>query len=243
MRILLVSDYSAPTGGVEIYLAQLRRLLREAGHEIELFTSAVGSASLRLGDRECWGSNQPHVNRLLQTFNPFTLLKLHEVISDFKPQLVHLHLFLTQLSPSVLLGLQNVPVVYTAHMYRIACPLGHRLLPDGQTCSERPDRACLTHGCLPLPIWLIDMAQRRLLFRYLKHIDAIWANSQCTARILNSAGFTVDRVQHYFLTTPHRDLPFPTSPPTAGFVGRLVPEKGVDILLHAMQRVLVRLPS
>jgi glycosyltransferase involved in cell wall biosynthesis len=243
LRILLVSDYSTLTGGVEIYQNQLRTLLREAGHDVHLFASRVGPEDLRVADTECWGSRQRHINRLLQTFNPFALIKLKRVISLFKPHVVHLNLFLTQLSPSILLAFGKVPVVYTAHMYRMICPLGQKWLPDGGICRDLAGRACLANGCLPPSLWLIDMAQRKLLGRCFHHIDAVWANSLCTARFLESSGIVVDRVQNYFLTTPYRDVPLPDGRPTAGFVGRLVPEKGVDILLHAMSRVLVELPS
>ena len=45
MKILVVSDYSTPTGGAEIYVLQLRSLLREAGHDVLLLSSSVGATA------------------------------------------------------------------------------------------------------------------------------------------------------------------------------------------------------
>ena len=119
MKILIVSDYSTPTGGAEIYTLQLRTLLREAGHEVLLFASSVGKQEQRLADVECWGTREKITNRLLQTFNPLAYLGLRRVMRQFKPDVVHLNMFLTQLSPFVLPAIGDTPVVHTAHLYRL----------------------------------------------------------------------------------------------------------------------------
>ena len=243
MRILLVSDYSTPTGGAEIYCLQLRTLLRKAGHDALLFSSSVGTKRQRLADIECWGSENKITNRLLQTFNPFAYFKLRRVISKFKPDLVHLNLFLTQLSPAVLLAFKKTPVVYTAHLYKLICPLGSKLLPDSEHCTVKAGKACLKNKCLPLFLWPIDMVQRILIRRYLRYVDMILANSSCTERFMQASGIPVAKVLSYFLTTDYRSLPFPSTAPTVCFVGRLVPEKGVAILLRAMRRVANDLPE
>ena len=87
------------------------------------------------------------------------------------------------------------------------------------------------------------MIQKALLSVNRDSINAVWANSKHTARLLEENGVSVDRVQRYFLTTPFQDIPYPQAPPTAGFVGRLVPEKGVDVLLQAMRLVVDNLPD
>ena len=119
MKILIITDYSTPRGGAEIYCLKLRQLLREAGHDARLFSSTVDNQQHLYADFECWGTHEKVTNRLLQTFNPFALLKMHHILNNFKPDVVHLNLFLTQLSPALLLALKRVPVVYTAHLYKI----------------------------------------------------------------------------------------------------------------------------
>jgi SAM-dependent methyltransferase len=199
LRILLVSDYSTRTGGVEVYVSQLREQLRGAGHDVVFLSSSAGSRELRVADLECWGTSQRHISRLLQTFNPISLAKLRQTIQRFKPDVVHLNLFLTQLSPSVFLALEDVPVIHTAHLYRMVCPLGHKLLPDGRPCRDPVGDACLKNGCLPKSRWWLDMLQRKILFKYFHIMDAIWANSETTARFLRGAGIPVARVQSPFL--------------------------------------------
>ena len=243
MKILIVNDYSTPTGGAEIYVLQLRTFLREAGHNALLFSSSVGTKRQRLADIECWGSRAKITSRLLQTFNPFAYIKLRRVLSKFKPDLIHLNLFLTQLSPAVLLAFKKTPVVYTAHLYKMICPLGSKLLPNNEHCTVKAGKPCLKNRCLSSPLWLIDMVQQNLIRRYLQYIDVILANSACTERFMQASGIPVAKVQSYFLSTEHQSLPFPSTAPTVCFVGRLVPEKGVAVLLHAMRHVANELPE
>jgi len=243
MKILIVNDYSTPTGGAEIYVLQLRTFLREAGHDALLFSSSVGTKRQRLADIECWGSKEKITNRLLQTFNPFAYIKLRRVLSKFKPDLIHLNLFLTQLSPAVLLAFKKTRVVYTAHLYKMICPLGSKLLPNNEHCTVKAGKPCLKNRCLSSPLWLIDMVQQNLIRRYLKYIDVILANSACTERFMQASGIPVAKVQPNFLNTEYKSLPFPSTAPTLCFVGRLVLEKGVAVLLHAMRHVANELPE
>ena len=90
-------------------------------------------------------------------------------------------------------------------------------------------------------VWGIDMVQQALIKRYLKYIDIILANSRFTQQYLLASGLPVTDVQYYFIPTSCPPLPFPSTPPTVCFIGRLVPEKGVDVLLQAMRQVVDRL--
>ena len=102
MKILLVNDYAGDTGGAELHMRGLRSQLHARGHDARLFTS---TALLRPGDEPpdyaCFGTAS-RFRTLLQTANPWASSRLSDAIDEFKPDLVHVMMFLTQLSPLIL---------------------------------------------------------------------------------------------------------------------------------------------
>lgn len=243
MKILIVNDYSTPTGGTEIYCLKLRSLLREAGHDARLFSSSVGNKNLRQADFECWGTNNKIINRFLQTFNPISSLKLKKVLKKFQPDVVHLNIFLSQLSPLILHVLKKVPVIYTAHWYKMICPKGTKLLPNQEQCSFKAGKACIQAECLPFYLWWIDMIQLWLISLYKNNIDLLLANSKFTTKKFTQEGISTDTSLPYFVERSNI-LKYPTSErATVCFIGRLVPEKGLKVLIKAMNILLEKLPS
>lgn len=53
------------------------------------------------------------------------------MLSDFKPDVVHLNNFNYQLTPSIIYEIKkhNIPIVYTAHDVQLVCP-NHKLKND-----------------------------------------------------------------------------------------------------------------
>jgi glycosyltransferase involved in cell wall biosynthesis len=243
VKILLVSDYSVPLGGAEVYTLALRKTLRQAGHDARIFASSVGEKELRNADFECWGTQQKVTNRFLQTFNPFAAIKLNKILKTFQPDVVHLNIFLSQLSPSILMILKDVPVVYTAHWYRAICPKGTKLLPDNRYCTYMAGTACLYNKCLPAYLWWIDMLQLRFIRRYFKNIDMVLANSQVTNRRLAIDGISADKTIYYFVDPSYLESKASSARPTVCFVGRLVSVKGVHVLIQAMKSIVDRIPQ
>lgn len=243
MKILLINDYSTPTGGAEVYSLNLRGALREAGHEAMLFASSVGPEELRKADYECWGSSQKIINRILQTCNPVAAFRLKKVLKIFKPDIVHLNIFLTQLSPSILMMLGRIPVVYTVHWYKVICPKGTKLLPDHTLCTNRAGKVCFQKKCLPRHLWWIDMLQLQLLKHYFHRIDFVIANSRITGGRLAADGINPDQMIYYFVQNSALEPKTLTGRPTVCFVARLVSVKGGEVLIRAMKNLLQRIPE
>src|SRR5688572_7000123 len=102
MRILFVNDYATPTGGAEIMTLALRERLRERGHDARLFASCAGAGTTNgAAEYRCFGATTGF-RTLLQVANPWAAQELRRALADFQPDVVHVRLFLTQLSPLIL---------------------------------------------------------------------------------------------------------------------------------------------
>lgn len=242
MRILLVNDYATPTGGAELLMFALRDGLRQRGHDARLFsTSAQVGTAKRQADYECLGTTSSF-RTLLQSHNPWAARRLKQGLQAFQPQVVHVKVFLTQLSPSILPLLQTVPSLYYVAWYRPVCPLGNKILPDGSPCGDRYGAACYRNGCLPLHDWLPLMMQMRQWRQQQLAFDRIVANSQAVRRSLATEGIIADGVIECGVPTRPPRPPL-TASPTVVFAGRLVWEKGIDVLLRAFSQVVERCPE
>ncbi|MGH9553200.1 MAG: glycosyltransferase family 4 protein, partial [Terriglobales bacterium] len=196
MKILLINDYGTMTGGAEHIMIGLRDKLRQRGHDARLFASSARPLDARsLADYECFGTLSG-LRTALQTFNPFALLKLHRILQEFQPDCVQVSLCLTQLSPSILLLLSQVPTVYLAQWQRAICPTGFKLLPDNSPCKQRAGKVCLRTGCLGLVDWLLISLQNALWQRWRSVFDRTVAVSDTLRSQLQDDGFALDQVIH-----------------------------------------------
>lgn len=244
MKILLVNDYGTPAGGAEVIVFGLRDALRARGHDVRVFASVArdGAATL-LADDVCHGTNDEWRTHL-QCMNLPAARALRRVLGTFRPDVVHVNLYLTQLSPFILRELRSVPSIYYAQWYRAICPLGTRRLPDGGTCECRAGFACLTKGCVPRHLWPPLMAQMMLDRLWGRRFTRVTAISGAVAERLSAYGAPHLRraavVHPGTATATARAAVDLTPAPTIVAAGRLVPEKGIDVLIRAVARIKPR---
>ncbi|MBI4751475.1 MAG: glycosyltransferase family 4 protein [Acidobacteria bacterium] len=242
MKVLLLSDYATLTGGAEIAVAGLRDGLRQRGHDARwLASSARPMDAVSHADYECRGSLSKS-RILLQTANPWAYWKLRQVLREFQPDVVDVNIFLTQLSPLILPLLHHFPTLYRAHWYRAVCPTGTKMLPDGSLCQFQPGSKCYQSGCLSWLDWGLLMVQMKLFRRWQSAFQVVVPISQTTRQELHRGGIRTD--EPVGLGVPETPSTAGWSPiPTVGFAGRLVPEKGADVLIHAVAKVRQTIPE
>lgn len=178
----------------------------------------------------------------MQTANPLAQRAVSRALRRFAPDVVHVEMFLTQLSPLILSTLRAVPTLYSATWYRATCPTGKRLRPDGAVCTSKPGAVCRESGCLLRREAPFHAVQRALLRRGAAAIDRTLASSEAVAESLARDGW--DGVQVLPLGVPVRPpRPALHGPPLAAYAGRFAPEKGIDVLVRAFARVATALPD
>src|ERR1700722_19518491 len=138
----------------------------------------------------------------------------------------------------------EIPIVHYLHNYRLSCVNG-LFLNHGQSCQR-----CLSGNFWPAfqtACWRDSRLQSRWMGLITNHIRRLplfervfrWiAVSEAQKREHVRMGIPADKIKviHHFLDVETPPLP-PSRSPTAIFVGRLSPEKGVEKLLEAWKRV------
>ena len=255
MRILFCNKYNYPFSGTEVYLFEAMELLRSRGHEVALFSMADPRGRATPYDHHF----MPHVDfkersgwfekvRLAghAIYSRETRRRIRGMIADFRPDVAHVRNIYHHLSPSILweLKAQKVPVVYHLNDFKVLCA-SYNLVLRGEACE-----ACkggefwhaLKEKCYPGWGARMTLVAEAYLHKW------VGTYEKCVDRFLAPSQFVRDKfVEHGW--DPERFEVLPHFQPVRAateraaenapllYFGRLSAEKGVDDLLHAMQRL------
>jgi len=238
----MLNDYGRPVGGAELQMLALRDGLQARGHSVRLLTSdaELVPGQPLLSDRSCRGRTD-RLQPAAIIANRDAARAVRTELADFQPDIVHIRMFLWQLSPLVLPILQNVPVLFQAAVYKAICPNGMKLFPDGRSCDVSAGVACLRSGCVSVPTWAAAMGQMALLRRWRRHIDMAAALSPTMAQLFAASGWPVEVLGNGVDEVAMR--PRLSDPPRVAYAGRLSREKGIVTLLEGFAAVLEQVPE
>jgi len=255
MRILFCNKYNYPFSGTEAYLFEAMELMRSKGHEVALFSMADPRGQPTPYDRHF----MPQVDFKQRSgwFHKLELAahavysrearrRIRAMIAEFRPDVAHVRNIYHHLSPSILWELkkQKVPVVYHLNDFKVLCP-SYNLVLRGNACE-----ACkggefwhaLKEKCYPgwgARVTLVAEGYvHKWLGTYRKCVDCFLAPSQFVRDKFVEHGWAAAKFEvlpHFQRVQELVRLSAENSPLL--YFGRLSAEKGVDDLLHAMQRL------
>lgn len=256
MKILLISSFFSPVGGVETILFSTSQLLKECGHEVYFFST---------DKQPYFDGNYPYSQffpayidfkslKGLQKINYFKIFynfeakrKLKEYLKEIKPDLVHIHITDYYLTSSVVDACYDygAPIIKTFHELRFICP-GSKYLKDAQYCDleaciKGNPVHCLLNKCknnsyLESFFVVVENLVNRTLKIYDKFDHCIFP-SNAMAVLAIKAGFNKDKLSVLNNFTDERFIKEGPEFANKGYylyAGRLSEEKGLKYLLKAM---------
>lgn len=146
LKILLSNKFYYPKAGDCVYSLELEKLLRKNGHEVAFFamqhSSNLPSQYAAYFPSTVDYSKRNFVNLKEQIVRPIHSAevqnKFRRLLSDFKPDIVHVNNIHSQLSPLIVKEAyeRGIPVIWTLHDYKLLCPRYDSLL------NEKPCELC-----------------------------------------------------------------------------------------------------
>lgn len=245
MRILHLNVLYPPLvrGGSERFVAMLAQEQAKLGHDVGVVTLTPtpqqpqrenGVLVHRIGHADLfwfeeWQKHAAPVrffNKLLANWNPISLNRVRKVVESFKPDVMNSHCMLAFAVDSWKAAAErNIPIVHALHEFNLFCR-NTNAFRNGRMC-EGVCLACritiprrwlsrLTSGVVGVSR---DVLQRHLDRGFFGHIpperrSVIWSMPPIAIR--------------------QRSPRVPNAPLTIGFIGRIVPEKGIETLIEAV---------
>ncbi len=236
-KILILHSEYIHKGGEEVYIDSQIALLRKYNHSVKYLSKANANLMglspwelLKAGFQSAW-------NTSIQK-------SLVEDIISYQPNVIHIHNFFPQWSPSVhhIARKYSIPSIQHLHNYRLGC-LNGLLLRNNQVCElcigKNPWRGVL-YKCyknsLPASFfsWYM-LTLNNLRDTWHKEVSCFITLSKFSANKFIEIGLSEHKLKILpnFVNDPLEDgcIPQPPSHPVFIYIGRLAIEKGIFNLL------------
>jgi glycosyltransferase involved in cell wall biosynthesis len=207
------------------------RLLESAGHAVSTLTrSAANNRGIALGARTIWSRG--------------AIGEFRQLLKQDRPDVVHFHNLFPNLSPAVLRAAhaERVPVVMTLHNFRLAC-LPATFLRDGRICEDCLGRSLwrgVAYGCYrgshAASAALAASLELHRRIRSFERVERFLVVSAFMREKLLASGLDGAKVH----VRPNFAFPVARRRGSGSYflvLGRLAPEKGLDVLFEAWDGV------
>jgi len=242
MKIVIVHNRYALPGrgsGEEVAIDAISNLLTEKGHTIVPYIrSSLEVPNIKLGRLRAFFSGIYNVNAKREMEN---------LLDREKPDIVCVQNLFLLISPSVLVacGKANVPVVMRCPNYRLMCPSG-LFMTNGaicERCAGGKEYWCVLKNCEDDIFKSLGYALRGFVANYFSlfkdNVDVFMVLTEFAKKKLIQNGFSSKQVQVISgLANPGRFQPDfnKNNGRYVGFVGRVSPEKGIDLFVEAAKQ-------
>ncbi len=239
MKILIVHNHYQQSGGERVAVEAQIALLRQRGHEVILYTRD----NAEIQHYSLWQK----IRFLFETlYSQRTGREIRDLVASEYPDVTHVHNVFPLISPAVYRALKEsgVPIVQTVHNFRFLCP-NALFYTHGQVCER-----CKYGNTLHAVRWKCYRRSYILsaLYALTIGLHRRWGTFGMIDRFIALTGFTARKLVESGLATPDKvsilgnflpgPLPEPGSfekrEPYVVYLGRLSPEKGVEVLLEAV---------
>lgn len=200
MRVLQVNNFESINGGSDRVYQLTTNLLLEKGHEVA--TLACGDSSFNekkttylLPRNGYFVANPLKTAANIRNFisRPAASRLIDKIVEEFRPDVVHLHIFYGQLSSSILSRIKHhkIPAVMTVHEYRMLCPVSTLFNESGGICEECPSggyvnsviKRCNRGSVAASALSMLESSIRDKKYDYLDHVDHFFMVSDfCRAK-------------------------------------------------------------
>jgi glycosyltransferase involved in cell wall biosynthesis len=242
MKVLIINDIGSEMGGAEVVIEQIKDGMRSIGHEVKVLSGDEYPRDRHINDYEFRShtSNKP-LDNLMYCYNPFSRITLKKILKEFKPDVVHLH-NTSKASPSILFCLKNYPTVMTTHDFEV---LDQSRFADFESLIPYTNYYD-QYFVMKKGVKFYAQKLRYVLIRQgQKNINTFVTPSLAISKLLREGGITSNAVVIHNgkdLQSPKKAIIYRSNPYQILFVGRLVREKGLDVLLYAISEVIKKLP-
>lgn len=260
MKILQINNYPYLKGGSEKVFIDTTNLLIEHGHDVRIFSAVdKGEKPSVNGDYVTitqWSKQKGVIGKLKGIrdfiYNPSAAYKLEALLQNFKPDVIHIHIYYGRLSNSILKVIKrhNIPIVQSVHEYRLLCPAYTCLNYKGDICekcaAQKIKYKCVKNKCVKGNLLISSVAMLECAFR-----DVCFNNQKLFKKFIMVSKFIRDKHLQYnpniadkcevlynmIDIDKYADFRVPYSEKRSYYVyvGRLSHEKGLYTLIKAFQ--------
>jgi glycosyltransferase involved in cell wall biosynthesis len=234
LTILVLSRAAERFGGTPAHVFDSAIAMREAGATVEL---AVALHSPEVDSHE-WIHHVPGLDAA--SLGSGSERAVRELIDRIQPDVVHVHDLYDGVSLRRLAG--DRALVWSVHNF-VGCISGYWSFPDGRICTRAKGPACFAHELIgncgqrrARKLHLKDYSRTGKIMDGLRAADAsvVYSGFVREHHVLN--GLPEPHVLPLFVSTLAEPTPVPDDGPVL-FAGRLILQKGVMLLLRAIEQL------
>jgi glycosyltransferase involved in cell wall biosynthesis len=251
VRIILTHNNYAVQGGTEVFYHEVGRVLSEQGHQVAYFSAMDDEAETPWRDYfpsvasySDGGLLAKAINFPRMVYNHQAKHEMARLIADFRPDIVHSFAIYVRLTPAILDAAReaDVPVVMSCNEYKHICP-NYKLYHHGKICEECKGgkfyRAIANRCCHDSMVFsvasTIEAYAHNWLNIYRKNVHTFLFASVFMAH--KTEEFWGKETFRWRMLRNPFDAPKHAASNEVGnfalYFGRLIDEKGVNVLLEA----------